>query len=160
MEKINVEPTLPTETDNTSSEHYDVTLTGSAIDMIKLLSEENYSLAQSGVKVSGRVGTLTDFQTIFSNIEIDWEAPFVETFGPVAGHLLSSGIRKSSNYCKSSATTFSKQLPEILTDELDVLPHEVEVTHFIESVNKTRSASNRLAARVAQLANTLNVTLK
>ena len=143
-----------------TSQQCDVALTGSAIDMIKLLSQTNHSLAQSGVNVSGKVGVLNEFQSIFANIDIDWETPFIEIFGPVAGHVLATGIRKGTQFSKNTGATLAEHIPEILTDELRIIPHEIEISHFIEEVNKTRAASNRLAARLSLLANQLNTTLK
>lgn len=130
----------------------DTHLRGSLPAMIMLLVGEQRSLADSGVSVTGDSALLARLQDIFANVELDWEEPLTGLLGPGVGHPLAQLLRRQGRWAGESAEKARRFAGEYLVEELRVTPGQEELRAFYQDVDELSSATDRLAARVTQLA--------
>ncbi len=129
----------------------DVQLEGELEDLIALTFTSQHSLSNTNVKVSGKISTISKFQEIFEQLDIDWEDALTEYLGTVPGHQLAQIIRaftKWSNYQKKS---IQNKLPDYLTEELKIIPGKAEFELFVKQVEQLRSATDRIEARILRI---------
>ncbi len=134
----------------------DIRLNGKATEFLSLMGKETHSLGDVDIDVSGKVSVLNQLQSILKGLDIDWEEPLTEVLGVVPGHQVANIIRNAFSWGKTQHGTFVQALPEILTEELQLLPSQTELTHFYNAVDEVSSATQRLQARIQQLHHNLN----
>jgi ubiquinone biosynthesis protein UbiJ len=135
-------------------------LSGSILSLANLLRQPT-SLANSGVQLSGSVALLQQWQTIFENLDIDWEDALGQLLG---NNVVSDALAPfATNYVKQSVQWASQQqqehqrlIAEYLPEELNVVPSKPEVEDFIQQVGDVRSYTDRLAARIHLLKSQLS----
>ena len=73
-----------------------VSLAGSWKDFLAVAAADDpaSALINGNVQISGDTAPLLQLQAVLADLDIDWEAPLVETLGPVAGHQLAAVIRR------------------------------------------------------------------
>lgn len=125
----------------------DITLQGSATDLIQLGGGDNHSLANSGVNVSGKAQLLVSIQDIFQHIDIDWEEAISEKLGVLTGHQLANFIRHAGGWLNSQKIRFEDECADYLTDELRVIPSASELQRFHTDISSIKSRLDRLIAR-------------
>lgn len=128
-----------------------VTLTGTFQDLAKLIKNDQHSLAQSGVDVSGKAQLLVNFQELFSNLDIDWEEALIEKFGNTAGPQIASALRKTKVWSEQQNHDFQQFFPDYLTQELQLIPSTEEIEYFCEDVDNVKSRYDRIEARIKKL---------
>lgn len=135
--------------------HHDARVEGTLSDLATLLLTDQYShsLSKATITISGNTRLISEYQDVFSDIEIDWEEALVEKFGVVIGHQFAEQIRQLFEWGNAQSKTLSKKLPEYITEELQLLPTKTEFDIFAQEIDILRSGSERLEAR-------LNKTLK
>ncbi|MFL0804996.1 MAG: SCP2 sterol-binding domain-containing protein [Agarilytica sp.] len=138
----------------------DVTISGQTRDFIKLIGQPAHNLNDLHIDVSGKVNILNHIQNILSDIDIDWEEPLTEILGVIPGHALAESIRSTLNWAQRQTRDFKDALPDLLTEELRVLPSESELNDYYKNVDQLASASQRIDARVQRLKSTLSSQLK
>lgn len=134
----------------------DIRLTGKASEFLSLMGKETHSLADVDIDVSGKVSVLNQLQSILADLDIDWEEPLTEILGIVPGHTVANLVRNALTWGKTQQQNIHSALPEILTEELRLLPAQAELSHFYNAVDDVSAATQRLQARIQQLHNTLN----
>ncbi len=134
----------------------DIRLTGKASEFLSLMGKETHSLADVDIDVSGKVSVLNQLQSILGDLDIDWEEPLTEILGVVPGHTVATMIRNAFDWGKTQQQSIHNALPDILTEELRLLPAQTELSHFYNAVDDVSAAAQRLQARIQQLQNSLN----
>ena len=140
---------------DTPKQTSDVTLDGKVTELILLLLNGEQSITGSGVTVSGQIGVLQEFKDTFSQLEIDWEDAISSKLGPYFGHASANLILAKINHAKSVLKQTQQQLPELLTEELQLIPSEPELNQFYSQVDELQSDLHRTSAKIQLLKNKL-----
>lgn len=124
--------------------------------LLQLAVADTTTLADSGVEVLGSTGLLTNLQRIAANLDIDWEEALSQLLGDVAGHQLAEHLRVRFRWLGGRLSSGQRLLSEYLTEELRSLPSKPDLEGFFSQVDELRLGADRLAARVAQLQQSLD----
>ncbi len=132
----------------------DVVVSGQLIDFLSVLNNSEHSFADLNLKVSGQIAVLNHLQDILSQLDIDWEEPLNELIGVVPGHAIAESLRNSWQWLNRQKNEIEKIIPEFLSEELRAIPSEAELTRLYDDVDRIKSDTNRLEARIKRLSNT------
>ena len=124
------------------------TMRGSLIDICSFYVLSASSLANSGVEITGDTAFAIALNKIFRQIDIDWEQPIVETLGVVPGHQLAELFRQFGSWSRANFSIAREQIGEYLTEELQIVPTETEITNYCLEVDSIRTDIDRLTARI------------
>jgi len=125
----------------------DVTLEGSCADALMFLFAKGKHLADTGLKVSGKVGLLLQLSEIFQALEIDWRDLLVDVFGNSVGTQAGIFTQFVLDNLRELKRDLEERAEPVLTDELKILAHRDEVRIFVDEVDELRSRSERLLRR-------------
>jgi ubiquinone biosynthesis protein UbiJ len=129
------------------------TLTGSLNHFRELAMSDNSSelFFGNGISISGDTQLATAFARVISSAKIDWQG----IIASVSGDLIAAEFANLFNRSKAQFSTTKKSLElnvtEYLQEETRSLPSPVEVEIFIEDISSTRTAVDRLEARLKLL---------
>lgn len=135
-------------------------ITGKAADFQELATstDPTATLINGGLELEGDSTPLIDLQKILSGLDMDWEAPLVETLGDVAGHQLAQLLRHAFSWGKQASRSLERQLGEFIHEEARLCPPELELEDFYEDVKtlvqrveRAQSRADRLQAKIAKL---------
>lgn len=98
-----------------------------------------HAIQQGRVKVVGDPILLQRASTVFTALEIDWEALLADWFGDVPGYILSQQLARAFNVARSKGQQMGRggvqpRLQEILVDELEWLASSVHLKVLNEQV--------------------------
>lgn len=127
---------------------------GTARDFADLAtaSDPAAALINGNIALDGDSGPLMDLQRILSRLDLDWEAPLVDTLGDVAGHQLAEGLRGLFGWGRQAGESILRQLEEFIHEEARLAPPRQEVEDFYDDVEKLNQRVERLAAKASRLA--------
>ncbi|NCZ64301.1 MAG: hypothetical protein EBY62_11040 [Cellvibrionales bacterium] len=91
-------------------------------------------------------------QQIITTMDLDWEAPLVDTLGDVVGHQVAMVLRGLFRWGKASAVSFKRQLSEFILEEGRLTPPAAELDDFYEQIEQLGLRVDRLQSRVQKLA--------
>lgn len=137
--------------DESNTIESEVQLEGKFEDLVSLVLTKKHSLSDTNVSVSGKIGTLTKLQSIFEQLEIDWEDALTEYLGTVPGHQASQLIRHAIRRSTQNKQFIQENFPEYLTEELKVTPNKIEFELFTQQLDSLRSAADRLEAKIQRI---------
>lgn len=135
-------------------------ITGKAGDFRELATSRDptASLINGGLELEGDSAPLIELQKILSGLEMDWEAPLVDTLGDVAGHQIAQLLRHAFSWGQQASQSLERQLGEFIHEEARLCPPKLEledfytdVTALVQRVERLQSRSKRLQARIARL---------
>ncbi|WP_339669251.1 SCP2 sterol-binding domain-containing protein [Dasania marina] len=131
----------------------DTKLSGSASEFFKLAtaSDPANALINGKLELHGDSNALITLQKIGQQLELDWEAPIVNVFGDVAGHMLANNLRKGFSFASQALKSFKRQSEEYIKEESDLLPPRWQVEQFYSEVENLQLRTERLAARINKL---------
>jgi ubiquinone biosynthesis protein UbiJ len=127
------------------------TLSGRASDILKLLFADQHSLYGSGVSISGNAGVLAQLQGLMGQLDIDWELALADAIGTLPAHTLAQALRKTGVWGRERATGAERLVREYLAEESAAVLGRSEFALFVEDIDTTRLALDRLGARIARL---------
>lgn len=130
-------------------------LKGSLIPLLLLLKQP-VSLANTGVVLVGNVGLLQRWQTVLQQLDIDWEDAISLVLGDIAGPISAAAIRRAVLWSQQQQTEQQRLLTEYLSEELQLVPSQTELDNFSKAVGELSMDTERLNARLAQLAQDLH----
>lgn len=106
---------------------------------------------QGRLHVSGDAALAQQLQKLVSRFSPDWQQPFVEAFGEVAGVQLARAAAAALREVRHTGRRLAEAGAEFLVEESrDVVGGE-ELAAFCDDVDALRDDVERLAARVARL---------
>ncbi|MCR8922427.1 SCP2 sterol-binding domain-containing protein [Dasania sp. GY-MA-18] len=131
----------------------DTKLSGTASEFFKLAtaSDPANALINGKLELHGDSSALIELQKIGQQLELDWEAPLVNVFGDVAGHMLADNLRKGFSFASQAFKSFKRQTEEYIKEESDLLAPRWQVEQFYREVENLQLRSERLAARINKL---------
>lgn len=124
---------------------------GSAEDFAALANADDpaAALINGNIQLQGSSATLIDMQRIFADLDIDWEAPLVDTLGDLPGHQLASMLRATFDWSRQANRNLQRQLSEFAFEEARLAPPKLALEHFYADVQTLHERSERLEQRVA-----------
>jgi ubiquinone biosynthesis protein UbiJ len=113
---------------------------------------EESMLPPGRVDVSGDAELARRLEKLLRDFRPDIEEAFAKTFGDVVGVPLANAMRGAFAWSRESAGALLQDGAEFLRDETRDLLAPAEMDAFLDDVDALRERSERLAARLAQLA--------
>lgn len=129
----------------------DVTLHGSALNLMRLPSAGNAVLFGQGVRIEGDSGLAHTLQQILADSQIDWEAWLGNLIGDTAAHPLAQLMRNTGQQLQRTGSSLMHSLEEYLHEEARLLPTRVEIEIAQDEGDALRAATDRLDARISRL---------
>ena len=137
----------------------DTKVRGSLEDFIGLATAEDpaAALINGGLELVGNTAPLIAVQQIITTMDLDWEAPLVDTLGDVVGHQLAVMLRGLVRWGKASAGSFRRQLSEFILEEGRLTPPAAELDAFYEQIDQLGLRVDRLQGRLQKLVRRIGV---
>lgn len=128
-------------------------VTGTAADFTELASSSDpaATLINGKLALRGDSAPLIELQQILGNLDLDWEAPLVDTLGDVAGHQLAELLRAGISGGRTVSHSLLRQLEEFIHEEARLSPPRLEVEDFYADVQALEQRVERLQSRLARL---------
>jgi ubiquinone biosynthesis protein UbiJ len=86
-----------------------------------------------------------------ADLDIDWEAPLVNSLGDVAGHQLAEALRSTFAWGKQASASLTRQLQEFIQEEARLSPPRLELEDFYRDVQDLGLRVDRLQSRTERL---------
>lgn len=128
-------------------------VTGDVSDFTELASADDptATLINGNLELDGDSAPLIELQKILSTLDMDWEAPLVDTLGDVAGHQLAQLLRHAFSWGKQASASINRQLSEFIHEEARLCPPRLELEDFYSDVNTLVQRVDRLQSRTDRL---------
>jgi ubiquinone biosynthesis protein UbiJ len=136
------------------------TVRGVASDFAELATAEDpaATLINGKLEIEGDSAPLIELQKLVAQLEMDWEAPLVDTLGDVAGHQLAQLLRGAFSWGKQASSSLLRQLEEFIHEEARLSPPRLELEDFYQDIHeltlrteRMQSRTDRLRKRIAKL---------
>jgi ubiquinone biosynthesis protein UbiJ len=126
---------------------------GKAADFTELAtsSDPTATLINGGLELEGDSAPLIELQHILAGLDMDWEAPLVDSLGDVAGHQLAQMLRHAFAWGKQASASLTRQLEEFIHEEARLSPPRLEVEDFYHDVQELGMRVDRLESRAERL---------
>lgn len=131
----------------------DTRVVGTAEDFAQLARAQDpaAALINGNIQLDGDSATLIAMQRVFSDLDLDWEAPLVDALGDVVGHQLASVLRAAFAWSRQSSRNLQRQLSEFALEEARLVPPALALEDFYNDVQDLAERGDRLAERVERL---------
>jgi len=136
----------------------DTTISGSPTAFAQMLANESpmRTLFSGDLTIEGDMETGRKFQTLFKQLEIDWEEQLSRITGDIAAHKVGNLFRTGKKWGLESLNSFSLNLSEFIQEESRMAPTAIEADHFFDNVDTLREDYDRLQARIKRLQENLS----
>lgn len=126
---------------------------GEASDFTELAtsSDPAATLINGNLELHGDSGPLIELQKALSHLDVDWEAPLVDTLGDVAGHQIAEMLRSAFSWGQQASRGLSRQIEEFIHEEARLSPPRLELEDFYRDVQELGMRVERLESRTARL---------
>ena len=126
---------------------------GVASDFAELATarDPTAALINGRIELEGDSAPLIELQGLIRALEIDWEAPLVDTLGDVAGHQLAQMLRAAYGWSRQASTGLERQLDEFIHEEARLSPPRLELEDFYRDVQQLGLQVERLQSRTQRL---------
>lgn len=131
----------------------DVTLKGSLWSFMRMAKDGHSSdVFHTGrIEMSGDAELGQAFQTVLTQIDIDWEELLSKAVGDTVSHQANVWFSQLSDWFKTSSDSAKRNAGEVLQEEVQLSPAPIEFEDFSEEIEELRSAVARLEARIKLL---------
>lgn len=126
---------------------------GEASDFTELATSADpaATLINGNLELVGDSAPLIELQKTLSHLDVDWEAPLVDTLGDVAGHQAAEILRGAFRWGKQAGGSLSRQLEEFIHEEARLSPPRLELEDFYRDVQELGMRVERLESRARRL---------
>ena len=127
------------------------TLQGPASGLLKVMlaRDKPHSLKPYGLTLLGDTGFMQQLQTLFYDLEIDWEYHLSRIFGDLPVQALKEGLTESHKLATRTGRRFREDLGEFLSEESGLLPSRHEIELFYSGVTDLVLRLDRLQAGIS-----------
>lgn len=131
----------------------DLAITASPGALLALAAERGgFQLPAGRVDISGDADLARRIQKLLAGLDPDWDRPFAQFFGEVAGHQIAKGLRGALGWGRATAKAMLLNSTEYLREESRDLIAPGELADFVDDVDRTRDDVERLEARIERVA--------
>ncbi len=116
------------------------------------LRRSDSTLPPGKVDISGDAELARSVEKLLRDFQPDVEEAFAQTFGDVLGVPIARGLRQAFTFVHESAQALTQDTAEFLREESRDLIAPAEMEQFLDDVDALRERSDRLDAKVQQLA--------
>ena len=121
------------------------------LPQLKDSSKLTLLIQQQKLILVGDIYVAQSFSSLLQELDIDWEEHLSTYTGDAVAHQTFSSVKSAISQSKKDFEESQSIWSERLTKEGGIGIKQQELNHFSEQVNNIRSASERLAARLAIL---------
>lgn len=133
----------------------DLAITASPGALLALAAQRGgFQLPAGRIDISGDADLARRIQKLVAALDPDWDRPFAQFFGEVAGHQIAQGLRGALSWGRATAKAMLLNSSEYLREESRDLVAPGELADFIDDVDRTRDDVERLEARIERVART------
>jgi len=108
------------------------------------------------ISITGDIALGQHFQSLFKQLDIDWEEHLSHITGDVIAHSLGNIARGFFGWGKETLNTLSMDVSEYVQYETRDIASGPEVNHFNSQIDKIRSDVDRAEARINRLLQTIS----
>lgn len=131
----------------------DLSISASAGALVALAAERGgFELPAGRIDISGDADLARRVQKLVKQLDPDWDKPFADFFGEVAGYQIAKGLRGAVAWGRATAKSLVRSSSEYLREESRDLIAPGELADFVDGVERTRDDVERLEARIERLA--------
>jgi ubiquinone biosynthesis accessory factor UbiJ len=113
--------------------------------------EKTASVFQGNIKITGDIALGQRFQSLFQQLDIDWEEHISHITGDVFAHSLGNMARGFLGWGKQTINSFSLDVSEYIQYETRDIASGPEISHFNAQVDLIRNDVERCEARVNRI---------
>ena len=126
---------------------------GTASDFRELAASRDpaATLINGNLELDGDSAPLIELQKVLSSLDIDWEAPLVNTLGDVVGHQLAQILRHAFAWGRDAHKSLSRQIEEFIHEEARLSPPPLELEDFYGDVRELEQSVERLQLKASRL---------
>lgn len=126
---------------------------GEASDFAELITSRDpaATLINGGLELQGDSAPLLELQRILATLDMDWEAPLVDSMGDVAGHQLAQALRQLAGWGSQASSSLIRQLDEFIHEEARLTPPRLELEDFYRDIQELGLKVDRLKSRTDRL---------
>lgn len=103
------------------------------------------------LRINGDAELARTLQRLAERFDPDWQAPFIQVFGPILGPQAARILREGLRAGRRSASKLARDTAEYFTEESRDLVAKAELEAFHDDVDALRDRAERLLARVSKL---------
>lgn len=145
--------TLSSNEEKFSDAEIDVTIEGSPFSLSRLIfeSDKNSMIRSGEIKLQGDAELARQFQSLLSELNIDWESALADIIGDIPAHFFGQKIRQGVSWGKQTQQSLTANIEEHLHEESRLLPNRIELQAQFSEIDNLRLSTERLEARLAKL---------
>jgi ubiquinone biosynthesis protein UbiJ len=103
------------------------------------------------LRINGDAELARTLQGMARNFDPDWDKPFADTLGPLAGPQVARALREGLRTGGGIAQNLARDAADFLTEESRDAVGRAELSAFLDDVDALRDRAERLLARAARL---------
>ena len=126
---------------------------GSGAEFAKLATAKDPGgvLINSEIQLEGDSAPLIEMQRLLSELELDWEAPLVDTLGDVLGHQLANVFRALAQWGSKAKVNSTRQWRDFILEEAQLAPSKNEVESFFKANNQLTQQVDRVETKLRKI---------
>ena len=139
---------------DTVNQDVDVVIKATPLNFFRMILQHYDDTGGGNVaklEITGDVGLAQSFQSILSDLDIDWEEYFSNWIGDYPAHKLGLVLYQLRQYTREARQSFARDISEYLRYEKESIPLIEEVDCFNQEVDDLRNDSDRLRQRIDRL---------
>ena len=137
----------------TNEENADVVIKGKPFSLFFLLikKQNGEPVFPSDIEIKGDINLAQKLQKILKDLDIDWEEILSQYLGDGIARKLSLFIQSGRSYVNNSFNSFESNVSDYLRFEKNILPDQLLIDEFNQSVDHLRDEVERLKVRIEKL---------
>lgn len=131
----------------------DVSIEGSPLALSRLILDKNQSIltSTSNIKLLGDKEKAQRFQSLLSELDLDWESALADYIGDIPAHFIGQQLRNGLQWGKRSQQSLMENIEEHLHEESRALPNRIELEEQFSKINDLSLSANTLKERIDKL---------
>lgn len=126
-------------------------ITGTAIDLTRVMSTPNEVMFGQGVSVEGDSALLQRLNQALSDPQLDWEAWLAGHLGGMPAAFLSQQSSQVMAWLSDNRSRVQETAKEYLQEEINLLPSRIEYEGFVYDTAQAKSKLELLERRITAL---------
>ena len=134
---------------HTITENYDVQISGSLINFVKLLRNNSSDALRDGtISINGDVAVAQKFQKLFAMIKPDIDEELSHFVGDIMANNIVTVSKKTGDWLHNTTDILQENIKEYLQEEIKLMPSKYEFNVFSKEVSKIRDDIERLEKKI------------